>query len=215
MSELKQQYQRPEGKLIEQALRRVPKKSMRKLADEVQLSEARVRQIINGYQSHGDGQTTAVVGPADTVARIAQAAGVTADEMRRVDRADVADEMNPLRGVGVTEEGDLWLSDHERETQALVDWLGLPENERGGPPTLALALWETGQLLEAALERHKDEMRLKNYVISALSDRPSLKDADEMRRRIAELETQVPDAGPNLSAVAFTGEVEPDDFPEG
>lgn len=187
MTELKQQHQRPEGRVIEDALKRPPKKSMRKLADEVGLSEGRVRQIINGYQSMG-GQIIAIVGPADTVARLAQAAGVTPEQMRSAGRPDAADVMSPLRGVGVTEEGDLWISDHELETEDLVEWLGRPENERGRPPTRSLVLWDTEQLLEAAAERHRDEIRLLQHFVDVLGQRPSMADHEALLARVRELE---------------------------
>lgn len=179
MSELKERHQRPEGRLIEQALKRAPKKSMRKLADEVGLSEGRVRQIVNGYQSHGEGQVIGIVGPADTVARMALAAGVTVEEMRAAGRPDAAEEMNPLRGVGITEEGDLWLSSHEEELTELAAWLEEPEEGRGAPPTRALVLWDVDQLLLAAQERHRDEVRLLNYMIAAVSRRATQEGSGE------------------------------------
>lgn len=205
MSELKDQYQRPEGRLIEQALKTPPKKSVRKLAGEVGLSEGRARQIINGYQSMG-GQIIAIVGPADTVGRLAQAAGVTPEQMRAAGREDAADEMHPLRAVGVTEDGDLWLSDHEEEEAELLGWLNTPQSERERPPTRALALWDAEQLLEAAIESHRDEVRLLNYMVNTLSTRPSLAKAQAMEGFVRDHGGDPDTLGGSLSEPADTSD---------
>lgn len=95
MTTLKEQHQRPEGALIEAALNQaVPKVSQRELARRVGMSEGRIRQILNGYQSQG-GVVFPIIGPPDTVARMAVAAGLTPAQMREVGRDDVADAMRP------------------------------------------------------------------------------------------------------------------------
>lgn len=78
----------PEGALIKARLKRIGL-SQRALAEKVKLSEARVRQVINGYASIGAGRTTEVVAPAETVARLALAAGIVPDDMRSA-RSDAA-----------------------------------------------------------------------------------------------------------------------------
>ncbi|MBO9523147.1 MAG: hypothetical protein J7518_16565 [Nocardioidaceae bacterium] len=90
MSDLKAQHQRPDGALIERAMAGPPKVSARELGRRIGMSDARVRQIINGYSSQG-GQVLTVHGPATTVARIALTLGITAQELRDVGRADAAE----------------------------------------------------------------------------------------------------------------------------
>lgn len=68
--------------------------SQRELARRVGMSEGRIRQIINGYQSTGS-MVVPIVGPADTVARMAVAAGLSPAQLREVGRDDVADAMRP------------------------------------------------------------------------------------------------------------------------
>lgn len=162
---LKEQHQRPEGRLIEAAMKS-PKLSGRKLAELVGLSEGRIRQILNGYKSEG-GQLIPIIGPADTVARMAEAVGVSAKEMREAGREDVAAEMTPLRSIGLTEDGGLWLSDTNDRLAELRRWMDDPEGADAGqpPPIGPLSLWDFEQLLEAVLVKHQDEIRLKDYFI--------------------------------------------------
>jgi transcriptional regulator with XRE-family HTH domain len=86
------EHQRPEGALIQSAMKR-GRLSARKAAARVGLSEARWRQIMNGYQSVG-GQKVPVFGPPETIARMAAAVGVTSDQLRAVAREDAAAEMD-------------------------------------------------------------------------------------------------------------------------
>lgn len=94
----KKAMQRPEGALIENALR-LKGVSGRHAASEAGISDARWRQIVNGYMSAGGGQAVAVVGPADTLARMARVAGVSADQLRDAGRADAADLLLTLAGM--------------------------------------------------------------------------------------------------------------------
>jgi hypothetical protein len=98
MTSTKQEYQRPEGQLIENALR-MKKMSGRAAAAEAGISDARWRQIVNGYMSAGEGQALTVVGPPDTVARMARVVGVTPDQLRDAGRADAADLLLTLGGM--------------------------------------------------------------------------------------------------------------------
>lgn len=88
-------HQRPEGRALAAAAKRA-NISARLAATRAGMSDARWRQIVNGYQSVGAGQTALVIGPADTLARMAQAVGLTADELRAADRADAADALDEL-----------------------------------------------------------------------------------------------------------------------
>lgn len=101
--------QRPEGALIQEAAKR-SRKSARVLAANAGISDTRWRHIVNGYQPHGQGVYLAVKAPADTLARMAAAVGVSAEELYNVGRADAAAELAHLPAAGVG-------SDEERERQ--------------------------------------------------------------------------------------------------
>ncbi|MFD6128681.1 hypothetical protein ACFWC2_14225 [Streptomyces diastaticus] len=59
------------------------------------ISDARWRQIVTGYQTVG-GTYIPVRAPADTLARMAQAAGATAHELADAGREDAADALREL-----------------------------------------------------------------------------------------------------------------------
>lgn len=86
--------QRPEGRLIADALaRRVPRMSQREAARRSELSETRWRQIIAGYQQLADGVRAPVVAPAETLARMAAAVGVSVEDLADAGRQDAAEAM--------------------------------------------------------------------------------------------------------------------------
>lgn len=91
-------YQRPEGALIARALK-LKGLSVRKAAPDAAISDARWRQIMNGHASAGPGQVVPVVGPDDTIARMARVAGVTPDQLREAGRTDAADLLLTLAGM--------------------------------------------------------------------------------------------------------------------
>lgn len=93
----KQDHQRPEGALIEKALR-MKGVSARHAASEAGMSDARWRQIVSGYQSVS-GQLVPVVGPDETIARMARVVGVTADQLRQAGRGEAADLLLTLSGM--------------------------------------------------------------------------------------------------------------------
>jgi transcriptional regulator with XRE-family HTH domain len=95
--------QRPEGALIQRAAERT-RQSARQLAAKVGISDTRWRHIVNGYQPIGRGQSIEIVAPPDTLARMARAAGVTADQLREAGRGDAADELDAM-GTEPTGEG--------------------------------------------------------------------------------------------------------------
>lgn len=82
--------QLPEGKLIENAQRRTGL-SARKASRAAEMSDTRWRNIVNGYQAIGRGEIIPVVAPADTLARMAYIAGVSAQELADVGRQDAHD----------------------------------------------------------------------------------------------------------------------------
>lgn len=90
--------QRPEGALIERAREaHNPRLSIRAAADAAGMSDGRWRQIVNGYQSAGASQYITVVGPAETIARMAKVVGVTAEQLTDVGREDAAGELLRLK----------------------------------------------------------------------------------------------------------------------
>lgn len=98
--------QRPEGALIAAALKR-SRMSQRQAAAKAGISENRLRAIVHGYQTVSAGTYAPVRGPADTVARIANVAGVTPDQLEEAGRGDAAEELRALAqthrsGTGTT-----------------------------------------------------------------------------------------------------------------
>ena len=98
---MKKPQQRPEGALLERVIDATPGMSRRSVAIEVGLSEARVRQIVNGYASAGRGQRVDVVAPPETLARLAAAVGLTEEQLREVGREDAAAMLADVPRVGV------------------------------------------------------------------------------------------------------------------
>ncbi|CAL9433628.1 hypothetical protein SUDANB21_02101 [Streptomyces sp. enrichment culture] len=92
----------PEARLIREALRRA-RLSAREAARRAGISETRWRQIANGYQDVGRGVRVPTTGPAETLARMAQVAGVTADQLREAGRADAAEELVELERQAVAQ----------------------------------------------------------------------------------------------------------------
>lgn len=87
--------QQPEGRLIALAQKRA-RLSQREAARRAGMSEARWRNIVSGYQTVSAGVHAPVRGPADTIARMAQAVGVTPENLGAVDREDAAEILREL-----------------------------------------------------------------------------------------------------------------------
>jgi transcriptional regulator with XRE-family HTH domain len=92
--------QRPEGALIGRAQKRSGL-SQRAAARLAGISENHWRNIVKGYSTVSAGVTAPIKGNADTVARMAQAVGVTPEELEEVGREDAA---AVLRGLPPLEE---------------------------------------------------------------------------------------------------------------
>lgn len=164
-NDAKQEHQRPEGRLLERAMAGPPKISGRTLGKMADLSEGRVRQIVNGYKTES-GMTLPVVAPAETLVRLGAALGLTAEDFEGAERPDVAEILRGEVTSGVTEEGDLWLLDQDELRGQLREWL-----ERGvesDPPVEPLMLWEMDALLDAAAKKHRDEMIFMNNLVTIL-----------------------------------------------
>lgn len=89
----------PEGELIETARKRASM-SQNKAAKRAGISGTRWRQIVKGVASGGRGIEIPAHGNAETVARMAQAVGVTAEELSEVERDDAAAEMAAIGAYG-------------------------------------------------------------------------------------------------------------------
>ncbi|MGW4731753.1 hypothetical protein ACWEQC_21765 [Streptomyces shenzhenensis] len=86
----------PEAVLIKQALLRA-RLSGREAAKRAKLSETRWRQIVNGYQDVG-GVRVAVIAPDETLVRMAEAVGLTSDQLRQAGRSTAAELLDELAG---------------------------------------------------------------------------------------------------------------------
>lgn len=142
------EYQRPEGQLIQNAAKNKGV-SMRELADLIDLSEARVRNIVNGYQAVGQGQRISIVGPEDTVAKMAGALGITPEELEEAGRRDAAHALRRRLPGGplpewADEEDEVWrnvVAEHEE----IREWAEDPENYM--PPDAILHYFSTDALV--------------------------------------------------------------------
>lgn len=129
---------RPEGELLRHARRRRESPISTRQAAEAtpRVSPGWWQQIEKGYRSAGRGQRVEVVAPAETLARMARAVGVTPDELVKADRSDAADalrDMQPAPAVaGDTDEvwerlAALDVSSEDRDTIARMltdpDWV--------------------------------------------------------------------------------------------
>jgi len=115
----------PWGTLITAALARQGL-SAREAARRAGLSEGRWRQITSGYQVVSPGVYAQVRGPAATVARMAAVAGVTAAQLRAVQRADAAEVLasqrdhKPDPGADLIERVRAMDTDEARELLATI-----------------------------------------------------------------------------------------------
>lgn len=87
--------QKPEGKLIEAALKRTGM-SVRKAAEKAGISDTRWRQVVAGYQTPSRGNRLEVEGSAERVARMAHVVGVTPNELREAGRPDAAQALDAI-----------------------------------------------------------------------------------------------------------------------
>jgi transcriptional regulator with XRE-family HTH domain len=87
---------RPEGRLIALTLKRRGL-SVRAAAKQVPISDSRLRQIINGYETPRRDVCLPVIAPAGKLALIALAFGITPGQLEEAERADAASELRELR----------------------------------------------------------------------------------------------------------------------
>ena len=125
--------------------------SARQAATKMDISDTRLRHIINGYQPAGRGQKIAVVAPEDTLARIAMALDVTPEELERAGRRDAANELR-ARQRELISIGD----DSGTVVEAIAAWAEDPVNYI--PPDDALRFFDDSALL-GELERRLGRLR--------------------------------------------------------
>lgn len=125
--------------------------SARQAAAKMDMSDTRLRQIINGYQPMGRGRQVAVIAPADTLARIAITLNISADELEKAERLDAANELRArLRELAS------WGDDSASVIDAIRDWAEDPAN--GIAPDDALRFFDDSALL-GELQRRLDRLR--------------------------------------------------------
>jgi hypothetical protein len=88
-----------EGSLIEGAAN-ASGLSVKKLAANAGISDTRWRHIVRGWQPAAGGGVAPVVGPAPTLARMAFAVGISAEELARTGRTDAADLLARIEAQG-------------------------------------------------------------------------------------------------------------------
>ncbi|MEU8278166.1 hypothetical protein ACFYOK_37635 [Microbispora bryophytorum] len=112
----------PEGALITAALKAAGI-SVRAAAGRVGISDGRWGQITRGYQNVGAGQYAPVRGPALTVAKMANVAGVTPQELEEAGRADAAEKLREIQSATAIPHDTSRLAIEIRELQQQVDAL--------------------------------------------------------------------------------------------
>ncbi|GAA4626737.1 hypothetical protein GCM10023196_036190 [Actinoallomurus vinaceus] len=120
----------PEGQLITAALKRAGL-SARAAAKRAGISDARWRQITSGYQTVS-GTRVPVRAPAETLARMAQVSGATAEQLRQAGRADAAEALGELPEIEAPKEEPTVaeLAAQLRDLQAQFDALQAKFEER-------------------------------------------------------------------------------------
>jgi hypothetical protein len=125
--------QPPEGALIAEALTHSGM-SIRRAASLAGISYGRWRQITSGYQNVSHGSYGKVHAPPDTLARMARAVGVTAEQLEGAGRDDAAD---ALRNLGSTTPGGAlpdilpgFTEDETRIARAFVAFMRSQQDEQ-------------------------------------------------------------------------------------
>lgn len=82
--------QQPEGALLQERLQK-DGRSVRQIASQAGISDARWRQIVKGWMKQSGGAVVPVIAPAATLARMAVAVGISYRELIDVGREDAAE----------------------------------------------------------------------------------------------------------------------------
>lgn len=138
------------GDLVTTALK-ARKLSARQAALSMDISDTRLRHIMNGYQPVGRGQRIDVHAPGDTLARIAEALAITPDELEEVGRPDAAHELRLRLRAFDRAEGNF-----EALEESIREWADDPLMYI--PPAEMLRLFEDSVLF-GELERRLENLR--------------------------------------------------------
>lgn len=145
--------QRPEGQLLKTYLERTGI-SVRELGRRAKISEARVRQIINGYSSAGRGQYIDVVAPAGTLADLAQGLGIWSQELEDAGRGDAAALVAAREKAGSASGGSTTASTPDG---AFIDPLEIEDDAEAMQEFLRQRQLRKGQSQGRELRRRQDE----------------------------------------------------------
>lgn len=138
------------GELVKRALK-ASGMSARQAALSMDISDTRLRHIINGYQPVGRGQRIDVHAPGDTLARIADALNITPEELEQVGRPDAAHELRLRLTAWDREDGNF-----SSLQQSIQEWAEDPLIYI--PPAEMLRLFEDAALF-GELERRMENLR--------------------------------------------------------
>lgn len=157
MTDPNMEHDREARALLARALKNSGK-SARKASEKMQITDTRLRHIINGYQPIGRGERIPVFAPTDTMANIALALDITPDAMAEAGRVDVARAMSArLRETtegGGSVDAREWtriLAEHDEIREWAEDGL-----EVYMPPDSILRMFDDTQLLAEVLRRMRE-----------------------------------------------------------
>ncbi|MEH3033321.1 MAG: winged helix-turn-helix domain-containing protein [Aeromicrobium erythreum] len=204
--------QRPEGQLLEAAIKNDPALSIRKLAKRVGVSEGRVRQIVNGYASAGRGQYVDVRAPAATLARLAWHADISGIQLRDAGRPDAALELERYYDENPDERSDAI------DWGAVRAWVESPYGSK--PPTALLEVFDDDAIVSEIRSRmsayRQTQGELNDLISADLAERnaaiknggPEHGDSSAEKsgaRAVASVHTLRPDEPDDAGGVQATG----------
>lgn len=128
---------------------------MRSAAKLAGISVTRWRQIVLGVQPAGGGNYVPVIGPADTVARMAQVVGVTPNELTAAGRPDAGARLGLMLSMG--------------EQPTRTDPLGLDAQRRRINASTSLSRDDKARLLER-LEQIEGTVHLAREAAAEVED---------------------------------------------
>lgn len=118
-----------------------PKMSVSKAAQLANISEGRWRQLAKGFQQATPDTRVAAKAPAETLARMANAVGMTADELKDAGRADAAKALEDMRSAPLTSHSEPAPPEPSAPTELFVR---------------ARSIWPVGRMVFSALDELTD-----------------------------------------------------------
>lgn len=154
MTDSSSSMQRPEGALIQAAMLRKGVKAPW-VAERTELSANWIRHVINGYEPQGQGRRNPIIGPADTIARIARVLDITPAQLTEVGREDAADALQAILAVTPALAGGI-----DREALvAIAENRNRPDHMRREARAYLAAIDAAQALLHAEQELREAERR--------------------------------------------------------